>query len=629
MKRAFPLLALAVSVSLGISGFRPAYAKLWNPADWFSHPSSHAEKSEPLQSEARPGAQEDTLEQQALKAATEARRAAEQAVLEARHALEQAEMARRRAEALEKSGRKADKPLIMPSAAEAFQSPAGQTGEPAATEKTQLSPNQEAPAASVEQSPSQTMESTRESQPVTGENPSATDAGGVNASEKAADKTVQEQDGKASGASGPNAVGSTEESRNGEENHAEENPNANATTNAADVNSQAGNQSGAQPDPSASAHPDSHSDSHADPMDEAEADGSESESDTASGRASTQPTAQRGNPSISSPASAAGAAARIDARADHDPEQNQPEQNQEGSSTRRASMDTWSPWTWFRHAIRQPGEKTEARFDEAETGTAARDSHQGVQPDSTSRSSHGEGSAQPAASSPASGPGDKKTADEKAPFEASHDAPITPSPWNPMNWFREPATQAAGNAAPSVESKPAAPAEEDTARAPQATAALIETEQGNIGLELYPDQAPLTVANFVKLVNNGFYNRYNMRFHRVVPGFVVQTGDPTGTGAGGSPESIPLEVRNKLSHNAKGIVAMARGIDTHSATSQFYITLAPQPTLDGKYAIFAKVISGLDVLNKIEKGTMLYGIKLVDVNTIVRDSEPEKKYFFF
>ncbi len=159
-------------------------------------------------------------------------------------------------------------------------------------------------------------------------------------------------------------------------------------------------------------------------------------------------------------------------------------------------------------------------------------------------------------------------------------------------------------------------------------AALIETERGNIAIELYSDQAPLTVANFVKLINSGFYNRFNMKFHRVVPGFVVQTGDPTGTGAGGSKERVPLEAKNKLSHNTKGIVAMARGADPNSATSQFYITLAPQTSLDGKYAIFGKVISGIDVVGKIEQDDQLYGIRLVDLSTVVRDVQPEKKNFF-
>ncbi len=159
-------------------------------------------------------------------------------------------------------------------------------------------------------------------------------------------------------------------------------------------------------------------------------------------------------------------------------------------------------------------------------------------------------------------------------------------------------------------------------------AALIETEKGNIAIELFPDEAPKTVANFAKLVNDGFYNKYNMKFHRVIPGFVIQTGDPTGTGAGGSKGTVPLEAKNKLSHNVKGIVAMARGPAPDSASSQFYITLTPQTALDGKYAIFGKVISGLDVLDKIEKDDMLYGIRLVDMTSIKLDQPLEKKKLF-
>jgi peptidyl-prolyl cis-trans isomerase B (cyclophilin B) len=212
--------------------------------------------------------------------------------------------------------------------------------------------------------------------------------------------------------------------------------------------------------------------------------------------------------------------------------------------------------------------------------------------------------------------------------------------WNPMSWLGSNPIKAKNNRtapAAATDSDAATPEPDnakgsDTASQNDAIAktkvALIETEKGNIAFELYPDQAPLTVANFVKLVDNGFYNKFNMRFHRVIPGFVLQTGDPTGTGAGGSKETIPLEAKNKLSHNGKGVVAMARGADPNSASSQFYITLAPQASLDGKYAIFGRVISGLDVLDKIEKGDMLYGIRLVDSNSVVRDPQPDKKKFF-
>ncbi len=206
----------------------------------------------------------------------------------------------------------------------------------------------------------------------------------------------------------------------------------------------------------------------------------------------------------------------------------------------------------------------------------------------------------------------------------------TSAPWNPMTWFSKPASEnTTANAnqettQPEEKATPAPAAEVDL----RTKAAVMETEKGNITFELYPDYAPVTVNNFAKLISDGFYNRYNMKFHRVLPGFVIQTGDPTGTGAGGSKDRIPLESKNKLSHNAKGIVAMARGADPNSATSQFYITLTPQTNLDGKYTIFGKVIAGIDVLDKIEKNDMLYGIRLVDLDSVVRDPSPDKKRFF-
>lgn len=205
------------------------------------------------------------------------------------------------------------------------------------------------------------------------------------------------------------------------------------------------------------------------------------------------------------------------------------------------------------------------------------------------------------------------------------------APWNPLTWFSKPASEGSTANATATDTLPTKPQTTNAASGEvnlKTKAAIMETEKGTITFELYPDEAPATVNNFAKLIDEGFYNRFNMKFHRVVPGFVVQTGDPTGTGAGGSKERIPLEAKNKLSHNAKGIVAMARGADPNSATSQFYITLAPQTTLDGKYAVFGKVIAGLDVLEKIEKGDMLYGIRLIDIDNVVRDPAPEKKHFF-
>jgi len=209
--------------------------------------------------------------------------------------------------------------------------------------------------------------------------------------------------------------------------------------------------------------------------------------------------------------------------------------------------------------------------------------------------------------------------------EASRQDESGKSVWNMLNVFQKPEEQAAAEKLSTPEQT-----EIDTAQEPalQTQVALVETEKGNIAFELYPEEAPQTVANFVKLVNDGFYNKYNMKFHRVIPGFVVQTGDPTGTGAGGSKTHVPLEAKNKLTHNTKGIVAMARGADPNSASSQFYITLAPQTSLDGKYAIFGKVISGMDVLDKIEMGDMLYGVRLVSRTAIKLDAQPEKKTMF-
>jgi peptidyl-prolyl cis-trans isomerase A (cyclophilin A) len=127
--------------------------------------------------------------------------------------------------------------------------------------------------------------------------------------------------------------------------------------------------------------------------------------------------------------------------------------------------------------------------------------------------------------------------------------------------------------------------------------AIVETSMGTFKIELFADKAPHTVQNFIELVNRGFYK--NMIFHRVVAGFVIQTGDPTGTGRGGSERSIKLEIHPDLKHDRAGIVGMARSQDPDSATSQFYITLGPAPHLDGKYAIFGRVIQGLEVVMAI------------------------------
>lgn len=134
--------------------------------------------------------------------------------------------------------------------------------------------------------------------------------------------------------------------------------------------------------------------------------------------------------------------------------------------------------------------------------------------------------------------------------------------------------------------------------------AILDTVRGKIVIELYPKVAPKTVENFETLIKKGFYN--GLTFHRVVPGFVIQGGDPNGNGTGGPGYTLPAEI-SPTEHHLRGTVAMARLPDSvnperRSSGSQFYICLAPQPELDGKYTIFGGVVEGMDVVDKIKKG---------------------------
>ncbi|MBE5767223.1 MAG: peptidylprolyl isomerase [Clostridiales bacterium] len=130
-------------------------------------------------------------------------------------------------------------------------------------------------------------------------------------------------------------------------------------------------------------------------------------------------------------------------------------------------------------------------------------------------------------------------------------------------------------------------------------------DYGTMVAELYPDVAPITVENFLKLTNQGFYD--GLTFHRIISGFMIQGGDPTGTGSGGSDEYIKGEfaangVKNELSH-ARGVLSMARAQAYDSARSQFFIMHEDNPGLDGQYAAFGKVISGIEVVDAICKDT--------------------------
>ena len=131
---------------------------------------------------------------------------------------------------------------------------------------------------------------------------------------------------------------------------------------------------------------------------------------------------------------------------------------------------------------------------------------------------------------------------------------------------------------------------------------VIEMENGKeIELELYPEHAPITVKNFEKLVGEGFYD--GLTFHRVIRGFMIQGGDPLGNGIGGSDDKIKGEFRsngvnNPIKHT-RGVLSMARSMNPNSASSQFFIMHQDAPHLDGQYAAFGKVISGMDVVDEI------------------------------
>ena len=139
--------------------------------------------------------------------------------------------------------------------------------------------------------------------------------------------------------------------------------------------------------------------------------------------------------------------------------------------------------------------------------------------------------------------------------------------------------------------------------------AVITTNKGVIKFRLYEKDAPNTSANFIQLAKKKFYD--GLTFHRVEPGFVIQGGDPNGNGSGGSGKNIKLEVSPKLKHDAAGVVAMARSQDPDSASCQFYITLAASPSLDMNYAVFGRVIKGMDVVNKIKVGDKMKTVRIV------------------
>jgi len=159
------------------------------------------------------------------------------------------------------------------------------------------------------------------------------------------------------------------------------------------------------------------------------------------------------------------------------------------------------------------------------------------------------------------------------------------------------------------------------------TNVIIEMENGGVMRgELYPEIAPETVANFVKLAKEGFYD--GLTFHRVIPGFMIQGGCPVGNGTGGPGYSIKGEFRrngfeNNLCHD-RGVMSMARTSNPNSAGSQFFIMTSKSPHLDGEYAAFGKIVEGLDIADEIVNSKRDYADKPIETQrtkkvTIVED----------
>lgn len=126
--------------------------------------------------------------------------------------------------------------------------------------------------------------------------------------------------------------------------------------------------------------------------------------------------------------------------------------------------------------------------------------------------------------------------------------------------------------------------------------AHVQTNQGAFSIELFEDKAPKTTKNFIDLAEKGFYD--GVIFHRVIEGFMLQGGDPTGTGRGGPGYNIPDEFHSDLKHSEEGMLSMANA-GPNTGGSQFFVTLAPTSWLDGKHAIFGKVVEGMEVVRAI------------------------------
>ena len=151
--------------------------------------------------------------------------------------------------------------------------------------------------------------------------------------------------------------------------------------------------------------------------------------------------------------------------------------------------------------------------------------------------------------------------------------------------------------------------------------AVIETPRGEIRLDLYADQTPLTVANFVNLAERGYYD--GVTFHRVIPDFMIQGGDPTGTGRGGPGYRFEDECHADLKHDAPGTLSMANaGPGTNG--SQFFITHGPTPHLDGKHTVFGRVVAGQEAVDAVRQGDVMKAVRIEGDTTALREQMKDR-----
>ncbi len=157
---------------------------------------------------------------------------------------------------------------------------------------------------------------------------------------------------------------------------------------------------------------------------------------------------------------------------------------------------------------------------------------------------------------------------------------------------------------------------------PEELVAVVTTDRGIFVIEFYPDAASVAVANFIKLINQKFYD--GLTFHRIIEGFVAQGGCPVGDGTGGPGWTITDEYTNPNQRpHLRGTVAMARTNAPNSSGSQFYICFKPQPTLDGNYTTFGGVIQGMDVVDRLEIGDVMTKIRLEAKSKHVKETAAE------